>query len=99
MMQIIALRYACKNGIEGLRAFESKAIPILREHGGILISASFNDNKSENEPDEIHVIQFPSVESFEAYKNDPRVINLASLKAKMIRKMDVYITNSFHQYS
>ena len=98
MIQIIALLFASENGVEGLREFESQAIPILPEHGGILISASFNANKSENEPDEIHVIQFPSVEKFDAYKNDIRVINLASLKAKMIRKMDAYITNIFHQY-
>tara|TARA_B100001063_G_scaffold112073_1_gene104570 strand:+ start:292 stop:591 length:300 start_codon:yes stop_codon:yes gene_type:complete len=99
MIQIIALLYASKNGIEGLREFESKAIPILREHKGVLISASFNDCKSDNEPDEIHVIQFPNIESFEAYKSDLRIIDLASLKTQMIRKMDAYITNNFYEYS
>jgi len=73
-------------------------IPILREHGGVLINASFNEHKTENEPDEIHVIQFPSMEKFDAYKNDVRIIDLASLKAEMIQKMDVFITKSFHQY-
>jgi hypothetical protein len=98
MIQIIALLYASENGMKGLREFESRAIPILREHRGALISASFNDNKSACEPDEIHVIQFPSLETFEAYKSDSRLIDLASLKARMIRKMDIYITNDFHQY-
>ena len=93
MIQIIALLYANQNGLAGIREFESQVIPILREHQGNLISASANTDKSEDEPDEI-----PSVENFDAYKNDPRVINLASLKSKMVRKMDVFITNSFHQY-
>jgi hypothetical protein len=98
MIQIIALLYAGKNGVEGLRSFESKVIPILREYEGVLISASFNKNKMANEPDEIHVIQFPNVKQFDAYKKDQRVLNLASLKAEMIRKMDTFITHNFHQY-
>jgi uncharacterized protein (DUF1330 family) len=98
MIQIIALLYASENGIEGLREFESKVIPILREHEGKLISASSNEDKTLNEPDEIHVIQFPSIEEFNAYKIDLRVVELSSLKSKMIKKADVYITNNFYQY-
>ena len=98
MIQIVALLYASKNGIEGLREFESKVIPILREHEGKLISASSNEYKTLNEPDEIHVIQFPSLEKFNAYKIDSRVVELSSLKNKMIKKVDIYITNSFYQY-
>ena len=98
MIQIIALLYASENEIEGLREFESKVIPILREHEGKLISASSNEDKTLNEPDEIHVIQFPSIEEFNAYKIDLRVVELSSLKSKMIKKADVYITNNFYQY-
>ncbi len=98
MIQIIALLYATQKGIEGIREFESKVIPILKEHQGNLISASSNTNKSESEPDEIHVIQFPSVSNFDAYKNDPRIIKLASLKSKMVRKTELFITDNFHQY-
>ncbi len=98
MIQIIALLYASENGIEGLREFESKVIPILREHKGKLISASYNEDKTLNEPDEIHVIHFPCIEEFYAYKVDLRVVELSSLKSKMIKKADVYITNNFYQY-
>ena len=99
MLQIIALLYASENGLTGLREFEAKVIPILREHGGKLISASTNLSRAAGEPDEIHVIQFPSVTAFEAYKNDQRVVDLASFKKKMISKMEVHVTNSFHEYS
>lgn len=98
MIQIIALLYASDDGIEGLREFESRVIPILREHKGVLVSASTNTSRSITEPDEIHVIQFPSTEEFEAYKNDQRVIGLSSAKETMISKMDVFITDSFHEY-
>ena len=98
MIQIIALLYASKNGIEGLRAFESKVIPILREHGGRLISASSYAERKEGEADEIHVIQFPSMRAFDAYKADTRILALQSLKAKMIAKMELHITDQFHKY-
>jgi hypothetical protein len=98
MIQIIALLYAGEHGIDGLREFESRVIPILREHKGVLISASSDLNREADAPDEIHVIQFPSLKEFEAYKIDLRVTELSSLKAEMIRKMHTYTTNSFHQY-
>ncbi len=98
MIQVIALLYASTDGIKGLREFESKVIPILREHGGQLISASTNIDRLIDDPDEIHVIQFPNDKAFETYKNDQRVIKLRSLKDTMIRKMEVHLTNSFYDY-
>lgn len=98
MIQLIVLLYASQHGIDGLRKFESKVIPILREHGGTLISASSKQDHTSNEPDEIHVIQFPSMNEFNAYKNDARVITLRAEKEKMIQKMDLYMTNTFHSY-
>lgn len=86
MIQIIALIYASKNGIASLREFKSKAIPILilREHKAKLMHASYNESKTIDEPDEIHIIQFPSIESFEVYKSDSRINELVSLKSRMI---------------
>jgi len=98
MIQIIALLYASNNGLKGLREFESKAIPILKEHGGVLVSASSNKNRSSTAPDEIHVIQFPSMKAFEAYQNDKRIIALGALKETMISKMEVHVTDSYHEY-
>ena len=98
MIQIIALLYASDNGIEALRAFESQVLPILREHGGTLISASSNDNRDSHEPDEVHVIQFPSQIEYEAYKNDIRVMALQKIKETAIKKMDIYVTNQFYDY-
>lgn len=98
MIQIIAMLYASDAGIKGLREFESLVLPILKEHKGQLISASYSDMPKSYEPDEIHVIQFPSEMEFEAYKNDARVLSLRTLKEKAIKKMDIYITNRFYDY-
>ena len=98
MIQIIALLYASHANIQGLRAFESQVLPILKEHGGVLVSASSNMDRLDGEPDEIHVIQFPSKTEFDAYKNDPRVLALRDLKDSVIKRMETHITNQFFDY-
>jgi len=51
-----------------------------------------------SDPDEIHVIQFPSEQSFAAYKADPRLAQLSGLKQQVIAKMEVYVTSEFYDY-
>lgn len=97
MIQIIALIYAGKRGLEGLREFETKALSILREHSGSLVSASTSPDISAG-PDEIHVIQFPSMDCFEAYKSDARLAELSSLRQEVISKVEIHITSEFHAY-
>lgn len=98
MIQIIALLYANEHGLKGLQSFEAKVIPILKEYGGRLISASSHSQRSKHDPDEIHVIQFPSMAAFHAYKTDIRVLELQSLKANTISKMELHITDQFFEY-
>ena len=97
MIQIIALLYASSAGREGLQEFERQAIPILREHGGVLVSASSSSEHSDG-PDEIHVIQFPALEYFHNYKNDERLLALSALRSQVIRKIDLYVTDQFYDY-
>ena len=40
MIQIIAFIYAGAGGLEGVRTFETQAIPILRAHQAVLLTAS-----------------------------------------------------------
>lgn len=107
MIQIIAHLYAGSAGITGLRAFESKAIPILKKHRGNLISASYrssssshekNGNDHPNSPDEIHIIQFPSLSDFENYTSDAALASLREEHPHSIRKAELHITDSFHHY-
>lgn len=97
MIQIIALIYAGNRGVEGIKAFESLAIPILRQHQGVLVSASSGSQQNDG-PDEIHIIQFPSTAAFESYKADVRHIELAEMRSECIAKIDLYITDIFHHY-
>lgn len=98
MIQIIALLYAGERGLEGLREFETKAVAIMREHSGILISASTSSPAQSAGPDEIHVIQFPSTDCYDDYKSDLRLQELSELRQEVLRKVDIHITQEFHVY-
>ncbi len=55
-------------GIEAFRRYEDAVLPLLAEHGGRL-------ERRLRSPDgrtEVHIVEFPSPESFESYRDDGR---------------------------
>lgn len=98
MLQVVVILYAGDYGRQGIRDYESKVISILNEHQGVLVSACAVDNQGDDPPDEIHIIQFPSMEEFNLYKSDPRVTALSALREKVIRKTEIYFSETFHNY-
>ncbi len=96
MFQVLVLLYAGESGLEGLRAFEQKAIQLIREHEGVLISA-FNPHQPDG-PDEIHLLQFPSESHLQAYLADPRTAALTPERNKALRQTIVYTSAQFQNY-
>ena len=92
-MQILAMLYAGADGLDGLRAFERQAIPILREHGGTLVRAFEPEAAGTGDtPHEIHLLEFPSSEAFAAYRSDPRLAALSELRERGISRTVVYVS-------
>jgi len=89
------LLYAGPEGLSGLREYESQLIPVLREYGGELLSASRN-TAIDSGPDEIHVIQFSHQDQFEAYQKDERVQQLRTKREQYIARKVAFLTNEFH---
>ena len=100
MIHVLAIIHAGTNGSEGLQNYEAKVIPILEEHGGRLLSA-FKPRGHENSecPDEIHLIEFPSEESFDSYRADPRVQALSEYRRSVISETTVYVSDELVSYS
>jgi len=99
MLQILVHLYAGKDGIDGLQAYESAVMPILREHGGKLCTA-FRPKPipSEIVPDEIHLVQFPSDAQFQAYRTDPRLAELSELRSAGIARAELFFSESILSY-
>ncbi len=83
-------------GLEAISRYESKVVPIIREHGGKIISAFKPLN---NPPDEIHLIEFPSKEALAQYQQDSRVVELKAEREKAIAKTDLYISSEIINYT
>lgn len=93
MLRIVALLYAGATGPDGLRAFEGRTLPLLRSHGGRLLLAIAPEDAGDG-PDEIHVLEFPSRDAFDAYRADPRVLALADERAAAISRSEVYTAHA-----
>ncbi len=94
---LIVNLFAADSGLDSLQKFESKVLPVLESYGGRLISA-FTPNRNQSQPqpvpDEIHILEFPSPETFEAYRQDPVHAKLANERAAAIRHTEILHTGT-----
>lgn len=82
-----------------LTAFERQVIPILREHGGQLLTAfAAAERSAKGHHVELHVLSFPDGAAFAAYRADPRHAALADLRARAIVSTTVYSSAEIKRY-
>ena len=53
------------------QAYENKVLPLLPRYNGKLEIRLKTSQSTPEQPDEIHIVSFPSEIDFEAYRNDP----------------------------
>lgn len=85
---------------EAFGEFEARAIPIMRSHGGKLLSAfeSETSGATDAENIEVHYLQFPTLDSFHAYRNDPALNALSELRSKAIASTNLYVSRKEKSY-
>ena len=66
-MKILVHIQIPEDGRELFDAYEDHVLPLLSKHGGKLINRLISKSGDE----EFHIVEFPSQQSFEAYKSDP----------------------------
>jgi uncharacterized protein (DUF1330 family) len=100
MLLITVHLFAHEGNITALHDFEQEALTVIREFGGELLVAfkPANPDKSPEIPDEIHLLQFPSHEAFDAYRQSPKTAALAPKRAAAIRKTVVYFSEEVVTY-
>jgi uncharacterized protein (DUF1330 family) len=100
MLLISVHLFANEGDITRLRVFELEALIVIGQFGGKLISAfkPANPENSANIPDEIHLLQFPSQEAFDIYRDSPESAALAPKRNKAIRKTIVYLSEEIVDY-
>lgn len=98
MIEIIAL-LEIKNDIL-FKEFEDKAVKIMQEYNGNLLSA-FDINYSESsmtEVGEVHYLTFPDLQAFNDYRADPQLLAMSDLRKNAISNTTIFVSNKFKQY-
>lgn len=95
MIHILIMINAGAGGLDAVRQYESKVVPIIREHGGKMLSAFKPLN---NPPDEIHLIEFASEEALALYQKDSRVVELRAEREIAIAKTNLYVSSEIINY-
>lgn len=83
MLVVVAALYVRSGAEEAFALFEQKALAIVREHGGRLERA-IRVPRAAGAPYEVHVLAFPSESAFDAYRADPQLVALASLRESAV---------------
>ena len=80
--------------------FETKAASIMRKYQGDIerVIRPTSSPSSEALPYEIHIVTFPSLERFEAYRNDADLAQLASLRQAAIARTSILIGEEGEPY-
>lgn len=93
--------YAYQNDLAALRSFEAKVLPIVLEHGGEL-EAAFTPSSElgtfADQPDEVHILRFPSHGAFRQYQADPRHAALADERKRAIARTEFIASGCFYCY-
>ena len=72
-------------------SFEARAAEIMSGFGGrIERRIGFANKNDSSVPDEVHVVTFPDLESYNRYRESPEIQALANLRAIAIRKTVVW---------
>lgn len=85
---------------ERFHEFETRAIQIMGQHSGRIVSAFRPDPNLSTDGDvhEVHVIEFESKDAFLAYRSDPRLAELASLRKAAILSTEMYVAGESVTY-
>ena len=81
--------------------FERNAIDIMKAYNGKLVSA-FEPNKTKSSSqniDEVHYLQFPSIEAFNNYRKDPKLLEMSELRSKAIINTTIYVSEVIKDYA
>jgi hypothetical protein len=91
-MTLVAILSVRREALEMFRAFERHAAGVMARHGGRIertVVASPED--APGLVKEVHVVTFPDAQAFLAYRDDPRLRELAHLRDASVVHTEVLV--------
>ncbi len=97
---LIASLYVHPGCEEEFERYETAAARIMRRHGGAVERRIAVSSGSErNLPYEVHLVRFPDRQSFDAYRADRELQDLADQRARAIRETVVWFGADLPEFS
>ena len=84
-LTFVVLLYLHDGRHDDFEDFEARAFAIMARHGGRLEQRVRCAPPDASVPDEVHIVSFPDQASFDRYRADDAVKDLADLRARVIR--------------
>ncbi|MGE0823089.1 MAG: hypothetical protein AB7G75_08905 [Candidatus Binatia bacterium] len=83
-----------------LRQFETAASRIMRKYGGHIerVIRPIDAVPRNPLPYEVHIVTFPSMEQFQAYRGDAELAGLAALRQSAIARTEILIGEEGEPY-
>jgi uncharacterized protein (DUF1330 family) len=78
---------------DALVAYEDAVLELVAVHGG-RVRARVRTDGTDEAPLEVHLIEFPSDDAFDAYMNDPQRQAMADARDRAIERTAVYRVES-----
>ncbi len=88
-MRVVAKLWVKDSKFDEFRRFETAAFAIMAKHGGRVVDIVQNHATNGDDPHEIHVLEFPNPDAFDAYRSDSELASLAVLRDACIEKTKI----------
>ncbi|MEW6687595.1 MAG: hypothetical protein AB1452_00760 [Pseudomonadota bacterium] len=99
-MTLVAILTVRREAIDKFRAFEAHAAEVMKRHGGRIERTIVVDpDDSPGLMREIHVVTFPSEETFAAYRKDARLAELAHLRDQSVVHTELFVGQDGPSYA
>lgn len=100
MLTLVVTLTVRRAALADFRAFEHRAATIMRTYGGMIERALVLAPDSPSDTmRELHIVRFPSRASFEAYRADSRLGELAELRARSLLATEIAVAVDGPAYS
>jgi|GEM_PF-517689 len=81
-----------------LAEFESQAAAIMKDYEGRITHAFETCHLDDDSGEEVHLLEFPDIETFNRYRADPRLQQLQGLRETAIASTDIKVLNQEKHY-
>ncbi len=81
-----------------LALFEQQAAQIMATYGGQIVAAFETERNADNSGKEVHLLTFPDAAAFDAYRTDPALRALSTLRSQAIADTKVDVSTSSKVY-